>query len=242
MKDLEFLVLAGLLLWLIWRTRVVAQTSPWLRDALLRRMFEQLNNILSAVTQAPSSLIDYEAEEEAWWRTEFRWNAGKGWLERRRCGPWCHPDWSTPGIARLDEIRNKHEHPHQESEESQKEKFETAKVLAEHYPFDLGVLYASGCGVEKDQNEALRWYRKAAERGDSRAQYNLATAYFEGDGVPVDYATAYFWLKLRDMGRGVDAVREFLTPEQRADVEQRCQAWIQSHSPGSGPEQPEEQN
>jgi hypothetical protein len=190
------------------------------------------------VTQIPSSLIDYEAEEEIWWRAEFRWNAGKDWLERRRCGPWCHPDWSTPGTARLDEIRHKREHPHQESEESKKEKFERAKVLAEHHPFDLGVLYASGWGVEKNQDEALRWYRKAAERGDSRAQYNLATAYFEGDGVPVDYATAYFWLKLRDMGRGVDAVREFLTPEQRADVEQRCQAWIQSHTPGSGPANP----
>lgn len=241
MADLQFLVLAGLLLWLIWRTRVVAQTSPWLRDALLRRMFEQLNNILSAVTQAPSSLIDYEAEEEAWWQTEIRWHNGKGWLERRRCGPWCHPDWSTPGIARLDQIRYKHEHPHQESEESKREKFEGAKMLAEHYPFDLGVLYARGWGVEKDQNEALRWYRKAAENGDRRAQYNLAAAYFEGDGVPIDYATAYFWLKLRDTGFGVDAVGEFLTPEQRADVEQRCRAWIQSHTQAREPEKPEEQ-
>jgi hypothetical protein len=228
MADLQFLVLAGLLLWLLWRTRVVAQTSPWLRDALLRRVFTQLNNILSAVTQIPSSLIDYEAEEEAWWQTEIRRSNGKGWLERRRCGPWCHPDWSTPGIARLDEIRYKHEHPHQESEESKKEKFERAKELAEHNPFDLGVLYARGWGVEKDQNEALQWYRKAAEQGDRRAQYNLASAYFEGDGVPVDYATAYFWMKVWEMGEGVDVVGELLLPEERAVIDRRCRTWIQS--------------
>jgi hypothetical protein len=234
MTDLQFTVLAGLLLWLLWRTRVVAQTSPWLRDALLRRIFEQLNDIISVVTVIP--LNDLQRDEETWWQTEIRRHNGKGWLERRRCGPWCHPDWSTPGIARLAEIEYERTHPHKESEESRKEKFESAKVLAEHHPFDLGLLYARGWGVEKDQNEALRWYRKAAEQGDRQAQYNLAAAYFEGDGVPVDYETAYFWLKLRDRGFGVEAVGEFLTPDQRNNIEQRCREWVQSHTQGRNSE------
>lgn len=230
MADLEFLVLAALLLWLIWRTRVIAQIPPWIRDALLRKNFEQLNGIESVLTTAPQWMVEEEAE--SWWINEKIQHAGKSWYERSRCGPWCHEDWHTPGIRRAVEIDNERKHRGWKSEESKKEEFELAKSLAEHHPFDLGVLYACGWGIAKDQVEALRWYRRAAEQGDRRAQYNLATTYFEGDGVPVDYATAYFWLKLRDMGRGVDAVGEFLTPEQRADVEQRCQAWIQSHTHG----------
>jgi hypothetical protein len=237
MANLQFLVLAGLLLWLLWRTRVVAQTSPWLRDALLRRMFGQLNDILSVVTQVPSSLIDREEEEENWWRAEIRLNAGKDWWERRRCGPWCHADWNTPGISRLNEIEHKRTHPHQESEELKKEDFERTKRLAEgngwlDSQYKVGRFFELGWGVAQDWNEALKWYRKAAEQGDRNARNRLASAYFSGDGVPVDYETAYFWLKLNQMDCGVDAVGDLLNKEQRAEVDRRCRDWIQSHNQG----------
>ena len=233
MASWQFFVLVALLLWILWRTRVVAQTSPWLRDALLRRMFGQLNAILASVTQVPSSLIDRDEEEEKWWHAEIRQNAGRNWWERRQCGPWCHSDWHTPGISRLDQIECERTHPHQQSEESKKEKFERMKGLAEvdfGYQYEVGRSYELGRGVAKDWNEALRWYRKAAEQGDDKARYRLASAYFDGDGVPKDHATAYFWLKLREMDSGVDSVGDFLKPEQRAEVEQRCREWIESRS------------
>jgi TPR repeat protein len=88
-----------------------------------------------------------------------------------------------------------------------------------------------GWGVTKDQSEALRWYRKAAERGNQDAQYRLAAAYFNGDGVPTEDATAYFWLKLSQMHDGLDAVGDLLSPEQRTEVEQRCREWVESHRP-----------
>jgi len=38
----------------------------------------------------------------------------------------------------------------------------------------LGLCYDYGIGVDKDEIEAVKWYRKAAEQGYSNAQYNLS--------------------------------------------------------------------
>ena len=38
--------------------------------------------------------------------------------------------------------------------------------------FNLGTIYDSGQGVRQDYAEAARWYRKAAEQGNTEAQYN----------------------------------------------------------------------
>ena len=35
--------------------------------------------------------------------------------------------------------------------------------------------------------------QKKAEEGDARSQYNLGVAYFNGEGVPQDYALAFSW-------------------------------------------------
>ena len=39
--------------------------------------------------------------------------------------------------------------------------------------FNLGLQYEYGLGVEKDENEAMRWYRAAAKQGYARAQWFL---------------------------------------------------------------------
>ena len=43
--------------------------------------------------------------------------------------------------------------------------------------------------------EAVAWYRRAAEQGDARAQYNLGGMYREGRGVPQDAAGAVAWYR-----------------------------------------------
>jgi TPR repeat protein len=43
--------------------------------------------------------------------------------------------------------------------------------------------YANGELVPQDYKEAIKWYRRAAEQGDTMAQVNLGTMYFEGLGV-----------------------------------------------------------
>jgi len=40
----------------------------------------------------------------------------------------------------------------------------------------------------------------AADRGRSKAQFNLGWMYFNGTGVPQDYAQAYMWTNLAATG------------------------------------------
>lgn len=62
--------------------------------------------------------------------------------------------------------------------------------------YNLGVLYSIGLGVDQDDVEASKWFRRAAERGLPAAQMRLGTAYLEGKGVPEDPKEAYFWFTL----------------------------------------------
>ncbi|MBR0097489.1 MAG: SEL1-like repeat protein, partial [Synergistaceae bacterium] len=39
--------------------------------------------------------------------------------------------------------------------------------------YNLGNMYINGRGVQQDYQQALYWYRKAAEQGDAGAQNNL---------------------------------------------------------------------
>ena len=62
--------------------------------------------------------------------------------------------------------------------------------------FNLGIMYANGRGVLKDDAEAVEWYRLAAEQGYADAQFNLGGMYANGEGVPKDDAEALRWYRL----------------------------------------------
>jgi TPR repeat protein len=70
---------------------------------------------------------------------------------------------------------------------------------------DLGALYATGDWTgPKDPALGAEWYRKAAERGHSNAQYNLGFMYLLGEGVPPDPEEGLRWLhRSADQGEGV---------------------------------------
>jgi TPR repeat protein len=55
---------------------------------------------------------------------------------------------------------------------------------------ELGVMYADGQGVGKDEAEAVRLYRKAADLGNTDAMNHLGDMYFYGRGVAKDEAKA----------------------------------------------------
>jgi TPR repeat protein len=63
----------------------------------------------------------------------------------------------------------------------------------------LNTIWASatayGQGVAKDEVEAVKWYRKAAEQNDAEAQYNLGLCYANGQGVAKDEAEAVKWYR-----------------------------------------------
>ncbi len=41
----------------------------------------------------------------------------------------------------------------------------------------VGIMYAKGQGVARDDAEAVKWYRRAADQDYAAAQYNLALMY-----------------------------------------------------------------
>ncbi len=61
--------------------------------------------------------------------------------------------------------------------------------------YNLGAKYANGHGVEKNEREAVAWYRKAAEQGHAGAQNNLGAMYAEGRGIEKNEREAVAWFR-----------------------------------------------
>jgi hypothetical protein len=57
-------------------------------------------------------------------------------------------------------------------------------------------MYLKGHDIPKDNNEALKWFRKGADQGNAEAQYSLGYMYASGQGVPQDYVLAHMWFNL----------------------------------------------
>jgi hypothetical protein len=81
-------------------------------------------------------------------------------------------------------------------------------------------MYRDGKGVPKDNEEALKWSRKAAERGSAAAQFSLGVMYDLGQGVPKDSVQSYVWLSIAAAnGRGdaqstLGGLEKRMTPAQ----------------------------
>jgi uncharacterized protein len=85
-------------------------------------------------------------------------------------------------------------------------------------------MYANGEGVPKDDTEAMKWSRKAADRGNAAAQLNLGLMYAKGLGVPQDFVQAYMWLNLSgahngDAAHNRDTLAARMTPAQIAEAQ-----------------------
>lgn len=79
-----------------------------------------------------------------------------------------------------------------------KEKAEAGDATAQ---MELGRCYYFGSGVEKNPEEAVKWYKMAAEAGDSSAQANLGVMYKHGEGVSRDLVqSARWWQKAAETG------------------------------------------
>ena len=74
----------------------------------------------------------------------------------------------------------------------------------------LGVCYAYGYFVEKDMEKAAYWFKNAAHKGLSLAQFNLGNCYYHGYGVSEDRKLAYYWYKRADE-QELSIAKEMLT-------------------------------
>ncbi len=70
--------------------------------------------------------------------------------------------------------------------------------------FSLGFMYINGHGVPKNDAEAVKWYRLAAEQGNALAQLILGAMYEDGHGVPKDRVLAYALYNLSAVADGSD--------------------------------------
>lgn len=68
-----------------------------------------------------------------------------------------------------------------------RQKAESGNVAAQTA---LGINYLHGINTEVNYEEAIRFLTRAADKGASRAIYNLARVYYVGMGVPRDLARA----------------------------------------------------
>jgi len=88
----------------------------------------------------------------------------------------------------------------------------------------LGGVYDHGLGVPENDQEAVKWYRKAADQGDAYAQVNLGFMYAKGEGVPKDYIKAYFWWNIaavtdQKARENRDIIKGMMTPEQISEAQ-----------------------
>ena len=70
----------------------------------------------------------------------------------------------------------------------------------------IGVMYAMGLGVERDDQRAFEWYLRAAMKGHPGAQSGVGWYYEVGRGMPTpDLVRAYLWYVLSAIGGDPDA-------------------------------------
>ena len=105
----------------------------------------------------------------------------------------------------------------------------TAGLVVAQY--ELGKAYRDGNNVNRDPNEAARWFAAAAEQGYAKAQRHLGNHYASGDGVSQDTVPAIMWLTLAAQQglvtaeMGLQDVLAGASVEQRNEAERKLRTW-----------------
>jgi TPR repeat protein len=72
--------------------------------------------------------------------------------------------------------------------------------------FKRGLNFLNGQGVHQDNAQAMIWFRKAADAGNSDAMYNVGVGYEKGEGVAQDYGEAMRWFQKAADGGNAQAM------------------------------------
>jgi hypothetical protein len=91
----------------------------------------------------------------------------------------------------------------------------------------IGVMYAMGLGVERDDRRAFEWYLRSSMKGHPGAQSGVGWYYEVGRGMPApDLVRGYMWYVLSAIGGDPDAavsqqeIVKKMTAEQIAEAEE----------------------
>lgn len=98
----------------------------------------------------------------------------------------------------------------------------------------IGVLYAMGLGVERDDERAFDWYLRSALKGHPGAQSGVGWYYEVGRGLPApDLVRAYAWYVLSAIGGDPDAAvsQGEVVKKMSADQIARAKRLIEDYRP-----------
>lgn len=104
--------------------------------------------------------------------------------------------------------------------------------------YQLAEMYLKGVGGEKNERQAVRWFKLAANKGHAPAQAAFGRLLFEGVGVARDPTKGLMWLDLAAQTSGGDAdiqdLREdaFATASEseRSTALAQAEAWLTRRS------------
>jgi len=96
----------------------------------------------------------------------------------------------------------------------------------------IGVMYAMGLGVERDDERAFDWYLRASLKGHPGAQSGIGWYYEVGRGLPApDLVRGYVWYVLSAIGGDPDAAisQEEIVKKMTPDQIQRAHILIDDY-------------
>jgi len=96
----------------------------------------------------------------------------------------------------------------------------------------IGVMYAMGLGVARDDVRAFEWYLRAAMKGHPGAQSGVGWYYEIGRGMPApDLVRAYTWYVLSAIGGDPDAAisQEEVVKKMTADQIEKAHLLIDDY-------------
>ncbi len=111
---------------------------------------------------------------------------------------------ALPSAAELEHARDLMEDGH--FEEARKLLQPAAKSGNAEAEELIGVMYAMGLGVERDDRRAFEWYLRSSMKGHPGAQSGIGWYYETGRGIEApDIVRAYLWYTLSAIGGDPDA-------------------------------------
>ncbi|MCP5381020.1 MAG: sel1 repeat family protein [Kordiimonadaceae bacterium] len=109
---------------------------------------------------------------------------------------------------------------------------EQGHMLAQYY---LGVMYATGRTVPRDDVSAYKWFMKAALQGHPISQGNIGTMKLNARGTDYDVTGSYFWFILAEDG-GFEKARKFMwrvtnymTRDDINNTKAKAEEWIREN-------------
>ena len=97
--------------------------------------------------------------------------------------------------------------------------------------YRLGICYARGLGVPKNEFIAFTWFSKSAKDGNASAQYELGECYRLAEGVGTDLPKAYLWYNLAaasgndDARQNRDALARRMTDGEIREAQRQSQEY-----------------